>query len=178
MDSARDGQRRPGLAEAADLLRGALRMRLGPGGSRPPRTVLSAVKIMYAGAVLNLATWLTVMATIGSVKTAVARAAPAQWHAFLVHIVAVEVFGPLAIGLWLWLAWANGRGHDWARMVFLAFFALTTSSLLLWLGQGGAVYAPADLMAAGVLWLAELAVMVLIFSKRSNPHYRHEPARR
>ncbi len=39
MDSTRDGQRRPGLAESADLIRGAMRMRLRP-ASRPPRMVL------------------------------------------------------------------------------------------------------------------------------------------
>ncbi len=131
---------------------------------------------MCAGAAVELAAWITIVVTAGSVKSATAHRDPAQLHAVLVHLVAVEVFGPIAIGLWLWMAWANGRGHDWARVLFMSFFALTTAGLLGWPGQGAAVYAPGDLIALAVLWLVQLAVMVLIFSKKSSPYYRHKPA--
>ncbi len=80
--------------------------------------------------------------------------------------------------LWLLLAWANGRGYDWGRGIFMAFFWLTTASLLFVLHEGGAVYAPAELIATTVLWLTELAAVVLICTRASNRYYRHEPARR
>jgi hypothetical protein len=177
MDSARDGQRRPALAESADLIRGALRMRLRP-ASRPPRTVLTAVRLMCAGAAAELAAWITYVLTAGNVRSAVAHTDPAQWHLVQVHLVAVGIAGPIGVGLWLWMAWAIGRGHDWARRVFTAFFSLVTLSLLGLLAGGAAVYAPAELIATAVVWLVQLAVIVLIFGKASAPYYQHKPARR
>ena len=76
------------------------------------------------------------------------------------------------------MAWANSRGYDWARLVFTAFFALTTLSLIGALADHAAAYARADLIAGTVLWLVALAAAVLIFSKKSNPYYRREPAQR
>jgi hypothetical protein len=183
MASARPGQRRPGLAESADLIRSALWMRLRPGTSRPPRTVLTAVRLMCVGAALELATLITVVVTTGSVHSAITSRYPgftgADWHAIMVaHIIPDEVGAPVAVGLWLWMAWANGRGHGWARVVFSVFFGLSTFSLLAALAQDAAVYAQADLVAGVVVWLVEFAVMVLIFNVRSAPFYRHEPPHR
>jgi hypothetical protein len=53
MDTAEEGQQRIGVAEAAALVRGGLRMRPRPGPSRPPRTVLAAVRLMCIGAVVE-----------------------------------------------------------------------------------------------------------------------------
>jgi hypothetical protein len=175
MDSARDGQQWPGLAESADLIREAVRMRLRP-ASRPPRTVLTAVRLMCAGAAAELAAWIIYAVTAGSVRSAMARTDPAQWHLVQAHIIAVEIAGPIGIGLWLWMAWAIGQGHDWARRVFTAFFSLVTLSLLGLLAVGAAVYAPAQLIATAVAWLVQLAVIVLIFGKTSAPYYK-TPAR-
>jgi len=178
MATAREGQQRPGLAESVDLVRGALRMWLRPGPGRPPRTVLNAVKLMYAGAALDLAALIIVVVTAGRVRSAMVSRDPAQWNFVLTHLVAVEVFGPIAIGVWLWMAWANGRGHDWARGVFTTFLGLTTLSLLGWLAGSAVLYATADLIAVTVLWLVQMAAMVLIFSRKSASYYRHEPAER
>jgi hypothetical protein len=175
MDSAQDGRRRPGLAESADLIRGALRMRLRP-ASRPPRTLLTAVWLVCAGAAAELAGWITYVVTAGRVRSAMAHANPALWHLLQIHLVATEICAPISIGLWLWMAWANGRGHDWARGVFSAFFGLMTLSLLGLLAEGAAVYAPAELIATAVVWLVQLAVIVLIFGKTSAAYYGREPA--
>jgi hypothetical protein len=166
MDCARDGQQRPGLAESADLIWGALRVRLRP-ATGLPRTVLIAVRLMCAGAAAELATWITYLVTADSVRSAVAHAGPAQWHLTQAHLVAVEIAAPFGIALWLWMAWVMGRGHDWARRVFTAFFALVTLPLLGLLAGGAAVYAPAELIATAVVWLVQLAVIVLIFGKTS-----------
>jgi hypothetical protein len=178
MDTADEGQQRVGLAEAAALIRGALRMRLRPGPSRPPRTVLAAVRLMCLGAAVELAALATMMATMGSLKAAVLARDPAQWHSALLILTAKEVFAPVGVALWLWLAWANGRGHDWARLIFTWFFGLLTVSLLAALGQHAVAYAPADLAALTALWVVALASMVLIFSKASWPYYRQRPAQR
>jgi len=172
--TAREGRRRVGVAESADLIMGAVRMHLGM--SRSPRPVLNAVRLMCAGAALELAVMVTVLVTLGSVRSAIVQDFTAdQWHTtVLTQIVPVLASAPIVAGVWLWLAWANGRGYDWARPAFMALFALLTIGLLL--GLGDAPYAPADLIATTVAWLAGLAAIVLIFSKTASPYYQQKPA--
>jgi hypothetical protein len=171
MDSARNGQQRAGLADTADLIRGALTMRLRvPAGA--PGTVAAAVRLMYAGAAVALAAWISTIVTRASVMSAMLRSAPARWHLMLVHITAVEVVVPVTVIAWLWLAWANGRGHDRARIAFVPYFGVATLVLLWMLGIGAAVYAPADLISLAVLWLVQLSAIVLVFNRRSAHYYR------
>jgi hypothetical protein len=176
MSTAHEGQRRVGLAESTDLLMGALRMHLGL--SRSPRPVRNAVRLMCAGAVLELAVLVTVLVTLGSVRSAIiGDFTAAQWHtAMLTQIVPLAAGAPIGAGVWLWLAWANGRGYDWARPASMALGGLLTLELLIGLGEGAALYAPADLIALTVPWLAGVAAMVPIFSKTASPYYQQEPA--
>jgi hypothetical protein len=183
MANAGEGQRRPGLAESSNLIRNAIWMRLRPGAPRSARTVFYAVRLMYVGAALEVLTLITVLGTLGSLKSAIVQRDPnfsaAQWHAVLVaHIVPIAVGAPIAAGMWLWMAWANGRGHGWARVIFAGFFALTTLSLLSGIAQSAAIDAPADLIAGGVLWLVALAAVLLIFNTGSGMYYKHEPVPR
>jgi hypothetical protein len=170
MESARDGQQRAGLLDVADLIRGALtvRLRIPP---QAPRTVVAAVRLMYASAAVTLATWISTMVTETSVRSAMLRTVPTRWHLMLVHITSVEAAGPVIIAVWLWLAWAAGRGHHPARIALAAYFGLDTLVLLWMLGVGATVYAPADLIGLAVLWLAELAAIVLVFNNRSEHYY-------
>jgi hypothetical protein len=170
------GQRRPSVAEAADLIRGALWMRLSLGAVRPPRRVRGAVRLMLVGAAAELAAWISYLMTAGSVRVAMAHRDPAQWNTTDFHLVVVQLFGPLVFCLWLWLAWAIGRGRHWARGAFAIFFGTLTLGLLSQLAQGGAVYAPADVISTAVIWLIQLAVMVLLFSKQSASYYGRENA--
>jgi len=170
---AADDQRRPGLAASADLLKGAVRLRPRPA---QPRAVRAAVALMCAGALVELGVVITVVATAGDLRASVLHHYPAlttaQWHMIVVHLTAEKIGGPIVALVWLWLAWANGRGYDWARPAFMAFFAFITLSVLVALGEGAAVYAPADLIAAAALWLVGLAAMMLIFGPRAGQYYR------
>lgn len=168
MTGAREGQRRPAPVECLDLLRSALCMRLRPRMPRSDRSAFTAVRLMYLGAVVELATAIIVLATIGDVKSAIVKRNPgyteAQWHAEVAGRLEPLVVGAgIAVGFWLWMAWANGRGHRWARIVFALFFGLNTYSLLDGLSQGSAVYARADLAIGIVLCLVQLAAVVLVF---------------
>jgi hypothetical protein len=73
MESATDDQRRVPLAEEADLIRGALtlRFRVPP---RAPRTVAAAVRLMWAGAAVTLAGWVSTLVTQAAVRSAMVRA--------------------------------------------------------------------------------------------------------
>lgn len=164
MDTARPGQRRVGLAESADLLKGALRMRLRR-PVRPPRTVVAAVRLMWLGVVLELAVLITLLASVGDVQVAVGHSDPAQWpvvHALLVLRIVCAVLG---MALWLWLAWAVSAGRNWGRAAFAAYFLVFTVSLLA--DRPAAGYAPADVVVLALLWIDAATVLALLLAKPS-----------
>jgi hypothetical protein len=158
MAGADDGRWRPGPSEALDLVRSAVGMRLRAG--------TPAIRLMYLGALVELATLITIVASVGSVKSAMIARNPehaaAYWHAE-VHgrMMGLERSAAIAVGVWLWLAWANGSGRRWARPAFVVFFAVNTFGLLQGISRDAATYAPADMVAGGVLWLVLAAVLVL-----------------
>jgi hypothetical protein len=165
---ASESQRRPEPMECLDLLRSALWMRLRPSVPRSNRSVFTAVKLMYVGAVVELATAITILLTIGDVRSNVVQRNPglteAEWHAAVAgQLEPTAVAAGVAVGFWLWMAWAVGRGHRWARMVFALFFGLNVFGLLNGLVHGSAVYARPDLAIGIVLCLVELAAVAVSF---------------
>lgn len=171
LDTAAEGQARVGAAEAWDLIRGAVRMRLWP-AARRPWSVRAAVTLMLAGAAAELAALVTVVVTWGAVRAAVAAQHPAAASPVLAHQVAMLVGGPVAAGVWLWLAWANGRGEDWARLISVACFGLLSLILVGSLSDHATAYAPASLTAAAVVWAIGLASVLLIFTPAACRYYR------
>ena len=174
--TAAEGQRRAGLAESADLLMGAVRMHLGL--SRSPRPVRNAVWLMCAGAVLTLADVVIVLVTLGGVRSAALHdLAARQWPTVMLTQVGFWLASaPIGAGVWLWLAWANGRGYHWARPAFVAFFCVLTTAVFFGLGEDALPYTLADLIATTVLWLVGVAAAVFIFSETASPYYQQEPA--
>lgn len=172
MAGAREGQRQPEVMECLDLMRSALWMRLRPSAPGSNRSVFNAVKLLYFGAVVELAAAITIVTTIDDVRSSVAMRNPGltagTWHAVVAGQLEPKAIGAgLAVGFWLWMAWSIGRGHRWARIAFVLFFGLNTWSLFDGLTQGSAVYAQADLAVGIVLWLVELAALALLFQVKS-----------
>ena len=174
---AQDEQQRPGVAASVDLIKGAVRMRLRMAG-RPPRAVRAAIRLLGAGAAAELAVLITVIATAGSVRSAVARrypGLPAAQHAVNVSLVTDYAGAALGIVVWLVLIWALVRGRDRARIAVAANFGAMSLSMLIAIGQDSAAYAPADLIAGAAEWLIALAATVLLFTGASRCYYRPEP---
>lgn len=174
LDTARDGQRRVGLAESADLIRGGLRMRLRPPG-RPPRTLRTAVRLMCLAAAAELASLITLVVTAASVRQDILQHDPAHWPSVLVQVVSDAVVAPLGMALWLFLAWALARGQDWARLVSAALFCLLTGKLIVALADHAGIYARADMIAGGVLWVVAASVLALIFSRPVTRYIQPQP---
>jgi hypothetical protein len=177
MACAQDGQARPSLEAAVDLLKGAARMRMRP---RPgqPRAVFAAARLMCLGALVELAAVLTMMATAGTVRAALGRVDPAAVPGANAHLFANEVAAPLVIAVWLYLAWAVSRRRDPARIAVAAFFGLITMSLLAALSAGAPLYTPAVFGLGAAEWLVALVSMVLVFTPASNRYFRPaEPVR-
>jgi hypothetical protein len=145
-----------------------------------PMAVRGAVGLMCAGAVLTLADVVTVLVTLGGVRWAAAHDFGAgQWP--IVMLTQVDfwlVSAPIGAGVWLWLAWANGRGYHWARPAFAAFFGLLTIVLFVGLGGDRLPYTWRDVIATTVLWLVGLVAVLLIFSQTASQYYqRRAPTR-
>jgi hypothetical protein len=155
--TAREDQRRPSLAEAADLLRGAARMRLGL--SRCPRTVLHAVRLMYLGALAEIALLVTTLLTAVRIQAAAnataihalgphaTAAATQQAQAQVASAVSTAitvglVVTPVSIALWILLAWANGKGSPLARVGAIIACAFYTAATIQGLVNGAAVWGP------------------------------------
>jgi len=186
--TARPDQRRPSFAEAADLLRGAARMRLGL--SRCPRTVLHAVRLMYLGALAELALLITSLLSVASIQAAGRaatiralgpHAAPALTRSVLARVAAVirteitigVVVALIAIAVWLFLAWANGKGSALARVGAIIAGAFNTAASAEGLLNGDATYAPAATIVSCVVMAIGIAAVVLLVAKPSWPYFAH-----
>jgi hypothetical protein len=181
MADAPPGQRRPGLAESADLIRSGLWMRLRPSVPRSARTVRAAVKLMYAGAAVSTVNLIILMALIGDAKA---------YHAMLgYHLTAAQVsrlttlfimvsilWALVPIALWLWMARACGRGRNWARIVSTLLFGVATLDLTGFFGPQGfrvslvlTVFGPTIPV---LYWLVGLTVVWLLWRPASRAFFR------
>jgi hypothetical protein len=182
MAGARAGQRRPGLAESADLIRSGLWMRLRPSVPRSARTVRAAVRLMYAGAALSAAVLVIGLALI-IVDIQVAARGQFLGHSLAAHkplvITVWIVFGLIGVSLWLWMARANGQGRKWARHVSGVLFVLATLQLHnaftrpvshAGFGVTALYYGGAVLFVAG--WLAGGAAVWLLWRPASDAFFK------
>ncbi len=101
----------------------------GPLRPPAPAPVLTAVKLMYAGAAVSAVELIIGLALIIVDIRAAARGQ------FLGHSLAAQkplvltvaiVFGLVVIALWLWMARENGQGRNWARILSTVLFGLAT----------------------------------------------------
>jgi hypothetical protein len=148
---------------------------------QPPGSVVNAVRLMYAGAALSALGIAISLLTIGSLKKAIEKSVRArtpnvtttQLHAAqAIGIGSVIVVALLAVGLWLWMAWANRKGRNWARIVSSVLFAINTLDVFVSLAQP---HAAAGTIFSVVIWLVGLGAIVLIWNKQSAPFYHQQP---
>ena len=179
---APDGQRRPGLAQAADLIRGGLWMRLRPSAPRSAPTVRAAVRVMCAGAAVSTVNLLILLAVIGDTKAYHAvlgyRLTAAQVSQMTTEAITVGIIsGLVPIVLWLWMARANGQGKNWARVLSTALFGVATLDLT------GAVGTPIRIELVPMLfgptlpvltWLVGLAAVWLLWRPASTAFFKPE----
>jgi hypothetical protein len=157
-----------------------------PARARAPLPVRTAALLMCLGAVLTLADAVTVLVTLGGVRSAAVQDVEftgGRWHIFMLTVIVPALAStPIVAGVWLWLAWANRRGYAWARPAFMALFGVLTFAMLFVLGassgEDAAPYTSRDLLATLALWLVGLVAMVLIFSQTASPHYQRRAATR
>jgi hypothetical protein len=139
-----------------------------------PRSILTAVRLMYVGAALNALGLILTIAFIHSVRTAIRRDFPhyttTQIHrAEVGYVVVLAILAILEVGLWLWMAWGNRTGKSWARIISSVLFGLSTLLFVTSFAQArGAV----SLLFTGLTWLVGLVAIVMLWQRDSSAYYQ------
>jgi hypothetical protein len=133
----------------------------GPLRPPAPAPVLTAVKLMYAGAAISTVTLIVSLAVAITDVTAAARgrwlghsltpALLSQLKPFIITLVVVS--GLAVIALWLWMAWANGQGKNWARMLSTMLIVPAALELTMNHGASQAFWALTCLTGLATVWL-------------------------
>jgi hypothetical protein len=140
----------------------------------PPSSMLTAVKLMYAGAALSAISFLTSLLTRDSARDELAEANPGYTEeqldtALAFGIALAVIVGLFGILLWVWMAESNRRGKSWARVVATVLGAINIVFTIigLFIGQNSALVLAFSLLSAG------LAAVILYFLYRpdSNAYY-------
>src|SRR5580658_9601999 len=148
-----------------------------PSGGQPveplrpaaPAPVLTAVKLMYAGAAVSTVSLIISLTDIGGSKAAIRKAKPSldaaqvnQLNTFIITLAIVS--GLVGIGLWLWMARANGQGKSWARIVSTVLFCLATLDLVGVFGEPKTVL---GLIFPVLTWLIGVCTVFLLWRPES-----------
>src|SRR5690606_31262540 len=104
-----------------------------------PSTIRTAVRLMWVGAALSLLGALTIFFVTDQIRDEVRTSEPSLTSSEVDSAVAVLVTftvisGLVTVGLWLWMAIANGKGKNWARVVATVLGALNVLFTLASLG--------------------------------------------
>ena len=144
---------------------------------RPPMSVQTAARLMYAGAIISGISVILALTTIGSLKHNLEKRYPTYTAAHIntlvdSSIVVIVIGGIIGVGLWLWMARMNLKGRNWARITGSVFFGLNTLELLgLFRGSVSAVSA----VFAIVIWLVGLGAVIMLWRRESSAYFRQEP---
>jgi hypothetical protein len=151
-----------------------------PEASRPPapKSVLNAVKFMYAGAASSLIGIVVDIATLSGTKRAIEKKNPAlsisqvntREHALLVGFIIAGVIG---VAVWLWLARSCLGGKNWARITGTVLFAIATIDLLV--GFGISVAGVVHIYGL-LVWLIGLVAVIFLWRRDSSAYFKPTPA--
>jgi hypothetical protein len=148
---------------------------------RPPAppSVVKAVKLMYAGAAISTVSLIISLADISGTKAAIRKARPSltaaqvnQLNTFIISLAIVS--GLVGIALWLWMAWANNQGKNWARILSTVLFCLATLDLV------GVLSEPKTLLGLVfpvLTWLVGLGAIFLLWRPESSAFFKPQEFR-
>ena len=147
-----------------------------PARSEPPPSVVQAVRLMYAGAVVSAVSLVVGLATTGSLRTALHKSnpslTPSQLHtAQTALVVGSVIIGLIGIGLWVWMARTNQAGKSWARIVAAVLFGLDTLFLLLGVARAGS-----GTLVSILTWLIGGGAVILLWRKESSEYFAEQSA--
>lgn len=145
---------------------------------RPPSSITTAVTLMRVGALVSVLSLAVSMTTLGTLKDTIADSLRntdpevAQYTIdanFSVATVSAVIGGLVGAVLWLWMAWMNGRGRTWARLMATAFGVLNLVSLAFSLGTPGVTAANLGFRALSLV--LALIILVLLWQRPSSAYF-------
>ena len=139
----------------------------------PPGSVVMAVRLMYAGAVVSALSLVVGLLTISSLRSSLHKSDPSltasQLHSLqTVVVVGSVLIGLISIGLWLWMAMMNKAGKPWARIIATVLFGLDTLFLLLGVARAGAA---AGTLVSILTWLLGLGAVIYLWRRDSTAYF-------
>ena len=149
-----------------------------PPVAEQPGSIATAVKLMYAGGALSLLSVVASFFMLDTIKETIEesmREADANVSqstidaAYTVGMVSAVVLGILAVGLWLWMAWKNGQGRSWARIVATVLGALNVLFTLIGFTQPGMTAVSAIISVVNLV--LAVIILVLLWKKESSSYY-------
>lgn len=149
-------------------------MGIPQGPPAPPASVLGAVKLMYLGAALSAVGIVVGILGRSAVKAAVRKAQPAYTPSQVQTLVSISVgasvvLGLIAVGLWIWMAYASKSGKSWARALSTVFFGFSVLDVaVLALGTTPAL----NKMIVALVALAGLGAIIFLWKSDSSAYFR------
>jgi len=139
----------------------------------PPRSVVIAVRLMYAGAVATaiglMISVIAVATDLNGLRASHPQATLAHLHGYQHALIAIAIMsGLIEIALWLVMARANRAGAKWARMAASVLFVFGTwnfaSHFIGKITIGNIAY-------SAVTWLVGLAAIVFLWQRTSSEYF-------
>jgi predicted Ser/Thr protein kinase/NADH:ubiquinone oxidoreductase subunit K len=139
----------------------------------PPRSMVSAVRLMYAGSALAAFSILTAVATTPALRALIRQRYPAAGYGALstaaTATLSVTIAGALiSAGLWLVMARRTRRGRPGVRMVSTILFVIDSLTVLSTHTQG--LLTPSTWIISVAEWAVGLAVIVFLWDRRSTAY--------
>jgi hypothetical protein len=154
----------------------------GDGSASPPPaqppSIRRAVRLMRVGAALSLLSLVITLATVSSFKSHLREQlrqsntslSTSDFNATYHVVVASAVVSSLvAVALWLWMAWKNGQGRAWARIVSTVLGVINLLSSVYTISAGHAL-GVSDLLTVADLILA-VVILILLWRTESSDFY-------
>ncbi len=139
-----------------------------------PQSVLNAVKLMYAGAAISTVSLIVSLTGTSSLKSTIRSHYPHYTtsqvnHLYTQIIEAAIISAVFGILLWLVMAWANGKGMAWARIVSCVLFAFNTIGLIAFFRQPETAF---TLIFEVLTWLVGLGAIILLWRPQSSAYFK------
>jgi hypothetical protein len=145
-----------------------------PGRPVPPRSMVSAVRLMYAGSALAAFSILTAVATTPALRTLIRQQYPAagygaQGAAAAATLSATIVGALISAGVWLVMARRTRRGRPGVRILSTILFVIDSLTVLSTHTHG--LLTPSTWVITVAEWAVGLAVIVLLWDRRSTAYF-------
>lgn len=133
---------------------------------------------MCAGAILTAISEIATLAQSGSWHSEIHKAYPKWNEAKITSLMSslteqAVISGIVGTALWVWMAWACNRGHNWARIVSTVLFGLYSVMLVENVAsEGSAVLTTVSALPDLVNWVIGLVTVVTLWRPESTDYFK------